>query len=131
MNIYNKKPLCKNGTLIGNWHEEQALRNFTGEGRYLFFPPKMHINQNRAAVPEHIPKKTADLENPITHSKVFDNTHDRIHGQKQYELYCTHNHFYGATKNPVDDFPKTGKRHDLLESTVCRFFDSFFSWKGL
>ena len=33
MNIYNKKTDCKNGTLIGNWHEEQALRDFTGEGR--------------------------------------------------------------------------------------------------
>ena len=35
-NIYNKKTLVQNGTLIGNWHEEQILRDISGEGRYLF-----------------------------------------------------------------------------------------------
>jgi len=34
-NIFNKKILVKNGTLIGNWYEEEILREKTGEGRYL------------------------------------------------------------------------------------------------
>jgi hypothetical protein len=32
-NIYNKTVLVKNGTLIGNWSEEQVLREVSGEGR--------------------------------------------------------------------------------------------------
>jgi hypothetical protein len=32
-NIFNKKILVNNGTLIGNWYEEEVLRNVTGEGR--------------------------------------------------------------------------------------------------
>jgi len=33
MNIYNKKVLAQNGTLIDNWYEERVVRDFTGEGR--------------------------------------------------------------------------------------------------
>ena len=33
-NIYNKTVLVNNGTLIGNWYEEEYLRSKTGEGRY-------------------------------------------------------------------------------------------------
>lgn len=72
----------------------------------------------RAIPREHIPKKMGDLENPITHGKVFDDTHDRIHGPKQDETYFHFNHSYGAAKNPVDDFPKIGKRQELLEASV-------------
>lgn len=32
-NIFNKTVLVKNGTLIGNWQEEEILRKATGEGR--------------------------------------------------------------------------------------------------
>ena len=32
-NIFNKKVLVKNGTLIGNWFEEQVLNEVSGEGR--------------------------------------------------------------------------------------------------
>ncbi len=34
-NIYNKNILVNNGTLLGNWYEEEVLRNATGEGRYV------------------------------------------------------------------------------------------------
>ena len=60
-------------------------------------------NVHRSIVKEHIPKKWGDLENPITHTKVFDNSHDRIHGEKKLETYDTFNHKYGATKDPVDE----------------------------
>lgn len=33
-NIFNKVYHVTNGTLIGNWYEEQALRDKTNEGRY-------------------------------------------------------------------------------------------------
>jgi hypothetical protein len=32
-NIFNKTVLAKNGTLIGNWFEEDVMREKTGEGR--------------------------------------------------------------------------------------------------
>jgi len=32
-NIYNKTVLGKTGTLVGNWYEEDVLREKTGEGR--------------------------------------------------------------------------------------------------
>ncbi len=32
-NIYNKTILVNNGTLIGNWYEEEVLRGKTGVGR--------------------------------------------------------------------------------------------------
>ena len=32
-NIYNKAILIQNGTLIGNWYEEEVLREKTGIGR--------------------------------------------------------------------------------------------------
>jgi len=34
-NIYNKHIQVNNGTLLGNWYEEEILRNATGEGRYV------------------------------------------------------------------------------------------------
>ncbi len=34
-NIFNKTVLVNNGTLVGNWYEEQVLREKTGEGRYV------------------------------------------------------------------------------------------------
>jgi len=76
---------------------------------------------NRAAVKEHIPKKSADLENPIVHSKAFDNTHDRIHGERKPETFDTINQFYGASKNPVDDMPKVGQREMHKEAEVTGY----------
>ncbi len=35
MNIFNKQVHSKNGTLVANWQEERALRDFTGEGRHV------------------------------------------------------------------------------------------------
>ena len=43
-NIYNKNVLNPKGTLIENWQEEYALREFTGEGRYI-------LTKNRTQIP--------------------------------------------------------------------------------
>lgn len=32
-NIFNKTVLSRNGTLIGNWHEEEVLKDNTGVAR--------------------------------------------------------------------------------------------------
>jgi hypothetical protein len=67
-NIYNKTNFGR-GTLIGNWQEENTLREYTGHGRTI--------------TKEHISKKHGDLENPIIHDKVFDNTKNRINGKTE------------------------------------------------
>jgi len=36
-NIYNKTVLVKNGCLMGNWYEEEVLRDKTGAGRYKLY----------------------------------------------------------------------------------------------
>ena len=54
-NIYNKKILTNNGTLIDNWFEEGELRQKTGEGRSIrgtnfgkitFDPEVLHVDTN-------------------------------------------------------------------------------------
>ncbi len=72
----------------------------------------------RTAGREHVPKRWGNLEEPPAQGKVFDNTHDRIHGQKQYETYLTHNHTYGVAKNPVDEMPRMGMRDHILEANA-------------
>ena len=34
---YNKHTTTRNGTLIANWQEERALKEFSGEARYVEF----------------------------------------------------------------------------------------------
>ena len=92
------------GTLIGNWYEERSLRTFTGVGRTI--------------VKEHIPKKHLDFENPIRNEKVFDNTHDRIYGEKKDELMYSENFHYGKGKNPADALPKVGRKNKILEQEM-------------
>ena len=62
---YNKFTTQGKGTLIGNWAEENILRDCTGVGRTI---PK-----------EHIPKKHLDFENPLK-CKPAESTTDRIYG---------------------------------------------------
>ena len=68
------------------------MREFTGQGRTI---PK-----------EHIPKRHGDLENPITHDKVFDDTHRRIHGEQQEMTMTSTNYNYGRASNPADNLPR-------------------------
>ncbi len=67
---------------------------------------------------EHIPKKHLQFEEPITNNKKFDNTHDRIYGERRDELMFTENYYYGKSKNAADEQPKVGRRTADLESQV-------------
>jgi hypothetical protein len=69
-------------------------------------------------VKEHIPKKHLQFEEPIRTDKRFDNTHDRIYGQRRDELMLTENFHYGKAKNAADDLPSVGKRTQLMEREV-------------
>jgi len=65
---YNKFTAQGKGTLVGNWAEERSLREFSGVGRTI--------------MREHIPKKHLDFDNAPKATKDFDNTSDRIYGEK-------------------------------------------------
>ena len=69
----------------------------------------------RTITKEHIPKKHLNFEEPIKTDKVFDNTHNRINGERRDELMITENRLYGTGKNPADSLPKVGKRTQLME----------------
>ncbi len=102
--IYNKQLNRGKGTLVGNWYEERAMRDFTGVGRTI--------------IREHIPKRHLNFEEPIKVTKQFDNTHDRIYGQKRDELMYTENFYYGKGKNPADALPKIGQKTSKLEQEM-------------
>lgn len=59
-----------------------------------------------------------NFEEPIITNKKFDNTHDRIHGERREELMYTENYYYGKSKNAADELPKVGRRTADLESQV-------------
>ena len=84
------------GSLIGNWQEEKALRDFTGVGRSI--------------MREHIPKKHLDFENPIKTDKRFDNTVQRIYGLEDQQKYETYNYSYGTNRKSTSDIPRLGRK---------------------
>ena len=69
---------------------------------------------------EHIPKRHGDLENPITHDKVFDNTHRRIHGEQQEMTTTSTNYTYGKAHNPALDLPTKGAWTANLEQEIFK-----------
>jgi len=75
-------------------------------------------------VKEHIPKRHLQFEEPIKTDKKFDNTHDRIYGERRDELMYTENYYYGRSKNPADELPKVGRRTADLEKQVIPLFDN-------
>lgn len=102
-NIYNKTNFGR-GTLISNWQEENTLREHTGHGRTI--------------IKEHIPKKHGDLENPITHTKVFDNTKNRICGKTEDLNINSTNSEYGKARNPALELPTKGSRTLMQEEMI-------------
>ena len=92
-NIYNKVITRPNGTLIGNWFEEDELRRVTGTTRSI-----RGYNYG---------KITFDPETSHTSSEPRDNTFARIIGQKDPDKsYDTSNSHYGEVKLKI---PKSNK----------------------
>jgi len=99
----------KNGTLIANWQEERAMKEFQGVGRTI--------------TREHIPKRHHDFENPIVTDKVFDNTYARIHGQLITDEFRPTSETWGKDKNPAHNIPRVGRMNQLMEQQyqeICR-----------
>lgn len=90
-NIYNKKILFPNGTLIDNWFEEDELRKYTGEGRTI--PGK------------HFPKKNFDFSQVLKNTNPKDNTFKRVIGEKEPQnSYFTYNKSYGTYERPEEKY---------------------------
>lgn len=104
--IYNKVPLFPNGTLIGNWFEEEELRKRTGEGRSI--PGK------------NFPKKFMDFENPISNTNPRDDTFKRIIAQKHTGNYGTTYQTYGNFRNPEKKYMYKGKRETNFENFITK-----------
>ena len=91
MNIYNKVYHVPNGTLIGNWYEEQCLRNKTNEGR--------------AIIEKHIPKKAMNFDYEIKFDPNSRNdTFKRTIGDRPYNSYSTTYQTYGDFSNPENKY---------------------------
>jgi hypothetical protein len=97
--------LVNNGTLIGNWYEEEELRNKTGAARTI--PGK------------HIPKKTMDFDTQITSEYPRNDTRARVLGEHLGDYYQSTNKTYGA-------FPKEHEKY-LNTGIKDRIFNSFFN----
>lgn len=80
-NIYNKFFHNQNGTLIGNWYEEECLRKETDE--------------NRGIKPTHIPKRFMCFENEYDPKNKMDDTFQRTIGNRPYNSFTTEYQTYG------------------------------------
>lgn len=109
-NIYNKKVLVDNGTLINNWYEEEALKKITGETRTI---PGMHIK-----------KQKIDGELNITQNMTSrDNTKVRILGVDNKAPYSNTNSTYGDFCYVDHHFNKIGIKEKIFKD----FFTSYLT----
>lgn len=74
----------------------------------------------RTIVKEHIPKRHLDFENAITTDKVFDNTSNRIYGERNQPapFVSEMQGQIGKSYNPADNLPKVGKKTQQSEHEV-------------
>ena len=87
-NIYNKKILTTNGTLIDNWFEEEELRKLTGEGRSI--------------IGNSFKKMTFDPEVIHTNNNPRDNTYQRVIGEKEpTKDYSLTSNEYGQNNDEI------------------------------
>ena len=100
-NIFNKTVLVNNGTLIGNWYEEEVLKTKTGIGRTI--PGK------------HVPKKAMDFDVDIINNNPRDNTFSRIMGEKVFAQGILTNSTYGNFSQPENKYKKIGIKEKMFD----------------
>lgn len=110
-NIYNKKVLVDNGTLINNWYEEEELKKITGEPRNI---PGRHVK-----------KRHIDNEFEITDEigVKSNNTKVRTLGVDKIEPYNTTNMTYGDFRSEEHKFSKIGVKDKIFKD----FFTSYLT----
>ncbi len=110
-NIFNKKVLVENGTLINNWYEEEILKKITGETRTK---PGFHIKKK---------KLDNELEFIKPTSSELDNTKVRTMGVNNIAAYFTTNKAYGDFSSDEHKFDKIGIKEKIFKD----FFTSYLT----
>ena len=109
-NIYNKKVISNNGTLIDNWYEEESLKNITGETRTI--PGK------------HIKKQTIDNEFKYSKDALNrDNTKIRTMGVDTNKCFSNTNSTYGNFNDESSKFNMIGIKEKIFKD----FFTSYLT----
>jgi len=103
-NIYNKVYHVPKGTLIGNWYEEQCLRDKTNEGR--------------SVVPQHIPKKFMSWDTKFNPETKVNDTAMRTVGDRPYKEYTTTYSDYGD----FDKYQNFEKKLPMKDKIYNNFF---------
>ena len=131
-NIYNKKILTRDGTLIDNWFEEGELRQKTGEGRSIqgnsfgkitFDPEVLHVDTNprnntfKRVIGEKEPKKdyyTAYKDYGQNNDEILPYTHQKLNTKddmKKLNIYVQSSNKYG------EESKKCGQEFRSFETT--------------
>ena len=131
-NIYNKKIITQNGTLIENWFEEGELRKLTGEGRSIkgtsfkkitFDPEVIHSNDNphddtyKRVIGEKEPTKDYSLTSKDygqNNDEVLKYTHEKLNAkdeQRKLNAYIKNSNFYN------EEAKKCGQEFRSFETT--------------
>ena len=131
-NIYNKKIITQDGTLIDNWLEEGVLRKLTGEGRSIkgtsfkkitFDPEVVHTNDNphddtyKRVIGEKEPTKDYSLTSydyGQNNDEILPYTHPKLNAkdeQKKLNTYIKNSNFYN------EEAKKCGQEFRSFETT--------------
>ena len=131
-NIYNKKIITQNGTLIENWFEEGELRKQTGEGRSIrgnsfkkitFDPEVMHTDTNprdntyKRVIGEKEPRKDYSLTSQDygqNNDEILKYTHPKLSAKDEQEklnIYVKNSNHYG------EEAEKCGQEFRSFETT--------------
>jgi len=131
-NIYNKKILTRDGTLIDNWFEEGELRARTGEGRSIqgtnfgkitFDPEVYHSNTNprnntfKRVIGEKEPRKdyyTTYKDYGHNNDEILQYTHPKLNTEddmKKLKIYVKSSNLYG------EESKKCGEEFRSFETT--------------
>ena len=103
-NIYNKIYHVPKGTLIGNWYEEQCLRDKTNEGRTV--------------LAQHIPKKFNSWETKYNPETKINDTAMRVIGDRPYQEFSTTYSDYGD----FDKYQNFEKKLPMKDKIYNNFF---------
>jgi len=109
-NIFNKRVLVENGTLINNWYEEEVLKKLTGETRSI---PGVHIKK------KHFGPEFEIQNDNLKH----DDTKLRTMGVERIVPYSTTNQFYGDFTSEEHKFNKVGIKEKIFKD----FFTSYLT----
>lgn len=121
---YNKHTKIGSGTLVGNWFEERAIRDVSGEGRTV---PQRHIPR-RGLLHDFMKGPS------ITEPPRQDDTFERIHGPKAFQKHVPFSKTIGAGEvdltgtKPVSDMlqaegriPRLGPRESAARAQRLEF----------